>query len=56
MLRVDTYDEQDIEDVWIQSLAHVRHQVESVDILVNMFSSREYDLLLTFSADAFSQN
>ena len=57
MLRVDTYDErEDIEDVWIQSLAHARHQIESVEILVKMFSSREYDLLLTFSADAFSQN
>lgn len=45
VLRVDSYDDAD-SDVWIGELQHKKHLVSNVEILVNMFSSKDFDLVL----------
>lgn len=37
-------------------MAHKKHALNSVDIVINMFSSKEYDLLLTFNDHHFIEN
>ena len=56
VLRVDSYDETDDNSVWISDLAKQKHLVDSVEILVNMFSNNEFDVLAIFDTEHFVRN
>ena len=59
VIRVDDYDDDNDdrqEDLWIGKELHQQHRIKNFEILVNMFSSNDFDIVLTINSDNFIKN